>query len=364
MISLMLSRWCPSGGDTLVARTQSSGTDIFTRSNNTWSLQQTISDTSSGGSFGSTLGAVSLSSDGNTLVTGADHRNYGTGALRVFTRSGTDWSLQRTIDTNFFGVPWYSFSDTRFGLFIALSPDGNTLVSGTASGTMYILSRSGATWSHQQTIDDRFSGFLLSGGAITASLSSDGNTLAAGVTNANSSRGAVHIFTRSGTTWSHHPHHQTIDRHFSGLSLGISHRLGLSVQLSSDGNTLAAGSDGVAVHIFTRSGTTWSHQQTIDSSFSGLSLGSGSEFGKSLALSSDGNTLAVGAGGFDSGKGAVYNFSRSGTAWVLKQTIDDGFSGVSLSNSDSFGHQVALSPDGNTLTVISENNSTLYVFTR
>ncbi len=85
-------------------------------------------------------------------------------------------------------------------------------------------------------------------------------------------------------------------------------------------------------------------------------------FGSSVALSADGSTLAVGApdeasaatgiGGNQAdnsapGAGAVYVFTRSGTAWSQQAY-------VKASNTDAddrFGDSVALSADGSTLAV-------------
>ena len=65
--------------------------------------------------------------------------------------------------------------------------------------------------------------------------------------------------------------------------------------------------------------------------------------GNSVAVSADGNTMAVGAPHAD----AVYVFSRNGAAWA-QQAI------VKASNAKSgaeFGHAVALSADGDTMAV-------------
>jgi photosystem II stability/assembly factor-like uncharacterized protein len=59
-----------------------------------------------------------------------------------------------------------------------------------------------------------------------------------------------------------------------------------------DNNATSSG----AVYLFTRSGSTWSQQAYIKASNTGES----DNFGRSVALSSDGNTLAVGAFGEDS----------------------------------------------------------------
>ena len=91
---------------------------------------------------------------------------------------------------------------------------------------------------------------------------------------------------------------------------------GASVSLSSDGNTLAVGAyreessaTGIggdqynndaglsgAVYVFTRSGTNWTQQAYVKAS----NTGEDDFFGASVSLSSDGNTLAVGAYGEDS----------------------------------------------------------------
>ena len=60
-----------------------------------------------------------------------------------------------------------------------------------------------------------------------------------------------------------------------------------------------------AVYVFTRRGTTWSQQAYIKASNTGEAgtdgnFGDGDQFGFSMSLSDDGNTLAVGANAEDS----------------------------------------------------------------
>jgi len=98
--------------------------------------------------------------------------------------------------------------------------------------------------------------------------------------------------------------------------------------------------------------------------------GTQDEFGSSIALSADGNTLAVGAPGEDSGArgvkmpddtdywssqsdnsgyndGAVYIFARSGDTWTQQAYVK----APNSDTSDGFGHSLSLSDDGNTLAV-------------
>ena len=91
-----------------------------------------------------------------------------------------------------------------------------------------------------------------------------------------------------------------------------------------------------AVYIFTRTGSTWSQQAYIKASNTGNAaqgdnFAEGDQFGYSISLSDDGNTLAVGAIGEDSNatgidgdqadnsagqSGPAYVFVRTGTAWT------------------------------------------------
>ena len=130
---------------------------------------------------------------------------------------------------------------------------------------------------------------------------------------------------------------------------------GRSVALSSDGNTAIVGAYGDDVSgaadqgsasVFTRTSGTWTQQQTITQS-DGVGIDA---FGYSVALSSDGNTAIVGAYYDDVGsnvdQGSATIFTRSGTTWT-QQTITQSGGAAD----DLFGWSVALSSDGNTAIV-------------
>jgi len=152
------------------------------------------------------------------------------------------------------------------------------------------------------------------------------------------------------------------------------------VALSADGNTLAVGADwedsgatGIdgnqddgsevaagAVYVFTRDGVgEWSQQAYVKAS----NTDGGDHFGTSVALSSDGNTLVVGAVGEASaatgiggnqtddsmdGAGAVYVFARDAMgAWSQAAYVKASNPG----EQDQLGESIALSADGNTMVV-------------
>jgi hypothetical protein len=212
---------------------------------------------------------------------------------------------------------------------------------------------------------------FLDGFGRSVTLSADGATLAVGAPSRSQSSGAGYVFTRSGTAWS-----QQADITVSNAD--PDDQFGFSVALSSDGSTLAVGApneasaatgiDGNqadnsaafagAVYVFTRSGTAWSQHAYIKASNTDPDDG----FGLSVALSSDGSILAVGAVGESSAatgiggtqtdnsagaSGAVYLFARSAMTWSQRAYIKASNTGAS----DEFGWNAALSADGASLAV-------------
>jgi cysteine-rich repeat protein len=386
---------------------------VFIRSGTTWIQQAYVkaSNPGEGDQFGRRL---ALSADGSTLAVGAigeDSAATGidgdpaasfasaSGAVYVFTRGGTTWSQEAYVKASNTG------GGDQFGTSVAVSADGSTLVVGAIgensaatgiggdqadnsagdSGAVYVFTRSGTTWSQEAYVkasnpgtDDLFGG--------SVALSADGSTLAVGAAledsaatgiggdqadNSALNAGAVYVFTRGGTTWSQ-------EAYLKASNTGEGDQFGRSLALSADGSTLAVGAfledsaatgiggdqannsalNAGAVYVFTRGGTTWSQQAYVKASNTGVF----DQFGDSVALSADGATLAVGAfledsaatgiGGDQadnsaSDSGAVYVFTRSGTTWSQGAYVKASNAGAS----DQFGDSIALSADGTTLVV-------------
>jgi len=261
-----------------------------------------------------------------------------------------------------------------FGTAVAISGDGNTLIVGaqyeSGTGSAYIFTRSGTNWNEQQKIQasDR-QGNDLFGNSVA--ISENGNTAIVGAfaeDTGGSMAGAAYIFTRSGTTW-------TQQKKIQASNKGFEDQFGWSVAISGDGNTAIVGAqyedtgatDAGAAYIFRRSGTNWNEQQKIQAS----DKGQNDNFGRSVAISENGNTAIVGAWFADVvvgantlfNTGAAYIFTRSGTSWSEQQKIQAS----DKQGGDRFGTAVAISGDGNTLIVGAgdENrNGAAYIFTR
>ena len=227
------------------------------------SSQNVISptDASDGDSFG---GAVALSADGKTLAVGALYDdvsgNADQGSVTVYGRSGKSWVEEKVL------VAENGSAEDWFGYSVAVSTDGNTLAIGAVyadvngnkdEGAVSVFARSGGAWSLQKTLN-------ISGGTAgdlfgyAVALSADGSTLAVGAisddVNANVDQGSVSVFARTGTAWKE----QQVITLDNGTASG---NFGWSVSLSTDGNTLAAGGPNQGAGkaaVFTRSGGTWS----------------------------------------------------------------------------------------------------------
>lgn len=379
-----------------------------------------------GGNQGHTGNSIALSGDGATMAVGApfessgavgvngnqdDNSVYASGAVYVFVRQGGGWVQQAYIKASNPG------QSDHFGSSVALSRDGRTLAvsahwessaatgidgnqrdnSIPQAGAVYVFTRTGAAWTQQAYIKASNTGRAPQGDqpgdgdqfGYSLALSGDGGTLAVGAItedgatsqaqqdDSQQSAGAVYVFARTGSTW-------TQQALLKGAHVEAGDLFGFSVALSDDGNTLAgaafndrgsgrtvnaphdtrANGSG-AVYVFTRQGGVWSQQAYVKGSRSEPSDG----FGFAVAISDDGNTMAVGAGdeacltpgvdppGCDNDTapqraaniwvGAAYVFARTGTAWTEQAFIK-------ASNArpyNSFGVKLALSGDGHTLAV-------------
>ena len=352
-------------GDTVVVGVEKSdelGTDagiayVFTRSGSTWSQQDKLEamDAAAFDSFG-----ISGSISGDSVVVGAyrdDDNGNVSGSAYVFTRSGSTWTQQAKLTASD-GV-----AGDEFGYSVAIS--GDTVIAGayrddvngfSSAGSAYVFTRSGSTWSEQAKLsasdvgaDDNF--------GISVSIS--GETVVVGAeddNDAGSESGSAYVFIRSGSTWS-------LQSKLTASDASANSNLGNSVSISGDTVVVGAFDDNSgSAYVFTRSGRAWSQQAKL----TGSNIGIFSDFGKSVSISGD--TVVVGAnldnvGSRDSG--SAYVFVRSGSTWSEQAKLS-AFDGAA---NDEFGFSVSISGDTVVVgaTLDDENGSdsgSAYVFTR
>jgi hypothetical protein len=323
-----------------------------------WS-QQAYVKASNADAFDHFGDVIALSDSGDTLAVGAyqessnavgidgnqaDSSSFNAGAAYVFVRDAADqWSQQAYIKASNTGQQDY------FGINVALSGDGDTLAVGAtgesssatgidgdqgggagSSGAVYVFVRDAADqWSQQAYVKasntdptDYF------GHGIA--LSDDGDTLVVGAPGESSNAtgiggdqdddslsdsGAVYVLVRDGAgQWSH-------ETYIKATHPDSNDYFGMAVALSDDGTVIAVGANGEdgnatgiggdeandslsaagAVYVLVREMGQWSHQAYVKASNPGAS----DEHGLGLALSVDGQTLAVGAFAEDGGASGI-----------------------------------------------------------
>lgn len=313
---------------------------------------------------------VSLSADGNTAIVGGSEDDTATGAVWVFTRSGSIWTQQgpKLVGTGAVSVPSQVVGQ---GGIVALSADGNTFIETSGednsdTGAAWIFTRSGSVWTQQGPK-------LVGTGAIRASqqgtaaaISADGNTaVVGGYGDINSyGGGAIWVYTRSGGVWT-----QQGPKLMGTGAVGAAYQ-GTSVSISADGNTIIEGgwvdsNYTGAAWVFTCSGGVWTQQGPKLVGTGAINGTNGAQQGVSVSLSADGNTAMIGGKGDSSYAGAAWVFTRSGTTWTQQGPKLVGAGAVGAATQ---GYFVSLSADGNTAIVggPEDNNQTgaFWIFTR
>ena len=264
-------------------------------------------------------------------------QNYDTGAVYVFTREAAEWTQEAYVKSSYFT------SGLRFGETIALAGDGKTLAVGTTSDSIGL---SGIVKNSASSVRECFE-YYPSSSSSTSSVSSSSSSSSNSSSSANSSTSSYKGGTNSGS-----------------------------------------------VHIFIHGEEGWVQQAYVKNS----NAQQGDAFGASIALSTDGNTMVVGAIGEDSqakgvngnqadnscvypdrdrlyvldltckdafyesyglNNGAAYVFTRSGAEWTQEAYLKP----ASTFFSTLFGASVDLSGDGNTLAVGAKGDTSIIINT-
>jgi FG-GAP repeat len=255
-------------------------------------------------SFGS---AVAIDASGNTVAVSSLFHAFVAGQVEVFTKDGLGYTRQAVL------TAMNAEAGDQFGQSISISSDGNVLAIGAPSEDSQMAPN---------------------------------ENLATG-------SGAAYVFVRTQNTWNQ-------VAYLKASNVGEEDGFGTVVTLSADGKTLAISApledsssatnqldnqmtQAGAVYVFgSTSFSTWIQQAYVKATH----IDALAYFGNSLSLSSNGNTLAVGAPDEDvlndTSAGAAYIFSRSNVMWNAGVRLVASNVGVS----DAFGYSVSLSGDG------------------
>jgi len=257
----------------------------------------------------------SVAMDGDTILAGAPFSGGGfaVGAAYAFVRSGKTWNQQAKL------MAADAYTHAFFGVDLALSGD-HALVLATNrfdEEELYAFARKGGSWSQTQKL------VLLkhdSWNDPTPSIAMDGDTAVVGMPPEAPSykwdAGAAYIMVRSGKTWSQ-------QAKLLSPSPGANDFLGRAVAIEGDRVAVGApgddpsGADVGAIHVFSRSGTQWTHEQKLTPP-----AGTACWLGEAVALSGD-TVLAGCPKGRYQGKwtGSAILYRRASTTWKFQQEI-------------------------------------------
>jgi hypothetical protein len=271
------------------------------------------------------------------------------GYVRVFSLKSSTWEQVGS------DITGEAIGDA-FGRSVSISDDGKMVAVGASFNNengeqsghvrIYRLEDNGMSWVQVGEDIDGEAAWDESGESV--SLSANGTTVAFGAAGASKNgvrTGQVRVYRidSEGLGW------EQLGQSIYGDY--VDDRFGQSVNISPDGQTLAIGSTGYlgnndrpgyvkvfSLDIGTDLGS--SRWEQIGQDITGRAIGDG--FGRSVSLSDDGGTLAIGApfangkNGDNSGYVAVYQMDDSGLSWKQLGEVIDGeaggdYSGVSLS---------------------------------
>jgi hypothetical protein len=194
---------------------------IFSRDENIWSEQASLLTGNDGLPSGytySTPNAIALNGDGNTLALGAHNDNTYEGCVWIFIRSWSSappkWIQQ---GPKLVGVGTLTGPHARQGNAVTLSNDGNVLISGAPGddlgtdytlrvGSLWTFTRFGSTWS-QLPGSDAVVGSNVIGPAsfgYSLSMSSDSSIVVVGAPFDDSNVGSAFVFVNNRDDYSQH----------------------------------------------------------------------------------------------------------------------------------------------------------------
>ena len=305
------------------------------------------SDLNGEGAYDEFGSCVALSADGTRIAIGSPfHRgssNDGAGHVRVY-----DWTESKSwtqVGSDLNGAA----AGDRFGSNVALSADGTRVAigapyndgNGIDSGHVRIYHWTESQWTQMGSDLNGAAAYDEFGSSVA--LSSDGTRVAIGAVSnkgSGSDAGQVRVYDWTGSQW------KQVGSTLNGEAFGD--ELGSSVALSSDGTRMAIGaphhhlgdSERVGhVRVFDWTESQWT---PVGSDLNGEAMYD--VFGSSVALSSNGTRVAIGApyeGGDNNGIGHVRVYDWTESEWTQVGSDLNG-----ETRGDTFGSSVALSSDG------------------
>lgn len=299
--------------------------------------------------------SVALSGDATRAIVGAPGHAFTVGAARVWIRSGTSWTLEATLmapDAAQFDNFGEAVAASSNASRVIVGVPGDDTTSGSDRGSARVFIRSGTMWAQESALvsSGTASGAMF-GAAV--SMSDDGLRAVVGApredVGAVNRAGSAHVFAFDGARW-------TEEATWVAPSPSAFDELGTSVAISGDGTRAIVGVPGAdTVHgsaggnarVYVRSGSTWTEEAVLVPA-----EGGNDAFGTAVALSADGTRALIGAPDAGFAYERVHVFVRSGSTWTA------GPAPMRPMATTAFGHAVAWTRDGSRAVIGAPPSST------
>ena len=251
--ALIGAYWDDDNGD------KSGSAYVFTRNGTKWTQQAKL--LASDGTIMDYFGySVSLSGDTACISAPIDDDNGdASGSAYIFTRTGSNWTQQAKL------IAADGATGDNFGFRVFLA--GNTALIGAQAdddvrGSAYVFTRANTTWTQQAKLlasdgqSDDFFGYFVSLSDDTALIGAPGDS------DYGDSSGSAYVFTRTGTTWTQQQKLLPKDGYvwdYFGYACSVSGDTAIVSAPQDDDK----GEDSGSAYVFTRTGTTWTQKQKL-----------------------------------------------------------------------------------------------------
>ena len=306
---------------------------------------------------------IALNDDGSKIAIAAyrnDDSGNNAGHVRTFELLNNQW-------VQYGGDIDGEFSGDESGVRVSLNQAGNVLAisspssngGGSFNGSARVFELNSNTWQQKGSTINGKNQTDQAGYGLA--INDDGSIVAIGAHRYSSDRGMVSIYEFNQGSWS--------QLGSDILGEGVNDESGWSVSLNSDGKVVAIGSPGNSdgttrgamghVRVFEYVSSSWTQKgEDIDGT------NTGDEFGFSVSISGDGNSLAIGAPNYD------FNLQNVGRVEIYQWDSLDGWIGpwgdviYGDTTNDRYGYSVQLSSDAKILGVggIGSNNEGVHEY--
>jgi hypothetical protein len=290
--------------------------------------------------------SVAVSSDGHTVVAGSPAEDGGRGAAYVYERDGESF-----VETKLTASDGSLFD--HFGRSVSVSSDGQTVVVGSPddddgptgwpedAGAVYVYRSDGSGFLETKLVpSDRspeFSPYAKFGTSVA--ISADGQTVVVGSPLVGNDKGMTYLYRWDGESF--------VETKLNASDAADFDFFGTSVAMSGDGQTVVVGSpgdndaveDGGSIYVYQ-----WDGAGFVETELTASDAAGGAQFGASVAISAEGQTVVTGSPADGSGSAYVYR-------WDGATFAETKLTGGEAASGDRFGSTVTVSADGQTVMI-------------